>query len=148
MLCCIEARYQVREAAAPQVRHPASSPSVGASLFERRLERLPAAVDPAAYRPELHPERGADLLVRQTLYVTEYDSRAEFWGEVVQCLLQIRIEVSGNVDLLRTRPTADEPVGVLRQALHPQPGTSTHHVQEQVGRDPVEPALERAGLVG
>jgi hypothetical protein len=114
VLSCVKAGYQVGEATTAQVRHPASLLSRCAPLFERRLERLPATVDPAANRPEFDPERGTDLLVGKALYVTEYDSCPEFWGEAVQCLLQIRIEMSHGVDLLRARPTTDEPVGVLR----------------------------------
>ncbi len=51
------------------------------------------------------------------------------------------------VDLLGVRVLGGHPVVVLGQRLHADPAAAPHHVQEEVGGDAVQPALEGAGLI-
>lgn len=106
-------------------------------------------MDAAAHRPELDAECGGDLLVRETLDVAEHDRGTELGREGVQRLLHVRVEVRVVEDLLRGGLTARQPLGrVVTEGVETDPLLAADHVQEEIRRDPVQPALEGAGGVG
>ena len=137
----------------PGAAHPRQERALlGAGLRGAVLQGLAqlgaAAVDPAADGAELHAEGRGDLLVRQSLDVAEHHGGAELRREGVQRLLDVRVEVGVVEDLLRGRLTAGQPLGrVVAEGVEADALLAPDHVQEEVGGDAVQPALEGAGRV-
>jgi hypothetical protein len=107
-------------------------------------------VDTAAHRPQLDPERRGDLLVRQSFDVAQHDRRAVFGRQGLQCLLHVgvemaRVECLGGCGLA----VAQQAHGLIAEPFEPDPLPAPGHVEEEVGGDPVQPALEGArGVAG
>ena len=110
-------------------------------------KRLSAAVDAASDGAQLDAQRGADLLVGQTLDVAQHDGGTELGGQRVERGLQVGTQSRIVVDLLGVRLIGRDTLVVLGQRLHPDAPAPADHVEEQVGRDAVQPAFEGAGLV-
>ncbi len=104
-------------------------------------------MDAAADRADLDAERGGDLLVRQALQVAEHHSRPEVRRERVERGLHVVVEVRLVVDLRRSAVPAGQSLGVIGQRVEADPRLAPDLVEEQVRRDPVQPALEGAGGV-
>ena len=63
--------------------------------------------------------------------------------------LDVVVEVGVGVVLFRADLTAGQPGGrIIGEGVEPDPLLAAHPVKEDVGGDPVQPALEGAGLVG
>src|SRR5918992_1994735 len=105
-------------------------------------------MDAAAHRTELDPQRRRDLLVRQTLDVTEHDSRAVFRGEGVERGLDVGVERSlveggGRGGL----PPLQAIGGVVGQGVESDALFTAYAVEKQVRGDAVQPTFERAWRV-
>ena len=113
-------------------------------MLERSAQLRPAAVDPAPDGAQLDAQSGRYLLVRQALDVTEDDRGPVLGREGLQGRLDIAVQVPV-VKGVRRRPGAvTEARGcVVAQALEPDSLLAAGHVEEQVGGDAVQPALER-----
>jgi hypothetical protein len=114
--------------------------------MRQRLAQLhPAAVDAGAHRAELDAEGRRDLLVGEALDVAEHHGRAELRGQRLEGPLNLRVEMGVLVDLLGAGGAAAQTFRVLGQRLEPDALPAPDHVEEEVGGDSVQPALECPG---
>ena len=120
------------------------------AVLQRGAQLGAAPVDPAAHRTELDPERVRYLLVGQSLDVAENDGRTVLGRERLQRRLDVVVKVPVIEGLGGRGTSAAQPRrGLVAQPLEPDPLPPASHVQKQVGRDAVQPALEGArGVAG
>ena len=118
-------------------------------MLERRAQLGPATMDPAAYRPELDPERIGDLFVGQTLDVTQHHGGTVLGRQVGERGSDVRIQMAVVESLRRRRLGAPQPRRrFLAEPLEPDALAPAGDVEEQVRGDAMQPALERAWRVG
>ena len=118
------------------------------AVLERLPELRPAPVDPAAHGAELDAERVGDLLVGQALDVAQNDRGPVLGRQRHQRGVDVPVQVPVVECLGRSGlGTAQPRLGLVGQALEPDPLLAPGHVEEEVRGDPVQPALESAGNV-
>ena len=107
----------------------------------------PAAVDPRADGAQLHAQRFRHFVVGQAFEVAEDDGGAEVRGKLLQRGLDVQVQVVELEALFRTGLAAGKPrLRILGEGVEPDPGFPARLVQEEVGGDPVQPAVKRAWL--
>jgi hypothetical protein len=106
-------------------------------------------VDAGADGAELGVEDLGDLLVGQALDVAEDDGGPEVRRQLGQGPLHVVVEGAVGVVVVRRGDGAAQPGGTLvGEGVEADPLLAAGLVQEQVGGDPVQPALEGARCVG
>ena len=102
-------------------------------------------MDTRAYGADLDAEHLADLLVRQALDVAEHHGNPELGLELTQRQLDVVVEdLVGERQVGWQRGAGQPVIGVVRQGLEADPAPAPRLVEEEVGGDPVQPALEGA----
>ena len=115
------------------------------AVLERRAQLRAAAVDAAADGAELDAERRRDLLVGQALDVAEHDGGAEVRRQRVERALDVGVEVRVVEACCGDGLAAGEALGrVVGEGVEADPLLAADLVEEQVGGDAVQPALEGA----
>jgi hypothetical protein len=106
-----------------------------------------AAVDAGADGAELHAQDVRDLLVAEPLDVTQDDRDPEVHREAGQRRLDVVVELLRDGGRLGGADPAGQPVvAVLGQGVETDALAATGLVEEEVGGDAVQPALEVPGV--
>ena len=118
-------------------------------MGQRGAEHGAAAVDAGADGAELGVEDLGDLVVGQTLDIAEHHGGPELRRQGPEGLLDVVVERLVGVRRVGRGQLAVEPLRpVVGQRVEPDALLATGVVEEEVGGDPVDPALEGARLVG
>jgi len=118
-------------------------------MREGRTQLGAAAVDAAPYSAEFHAHGGRDLLVRKAFDVAEHYRGPVVRGERLQCRLDVPVKVAVVPGLRGRLLGARDPLlDVVTESLKPDPLPAPRTVKEEVGGDPVQPALEGPRRVG
>ena len=123
-------------------------PVAGRSTMGQGGAQLGATpVNAAANGAELHVQHRGDLLVSETLDVAQHDRRPEFRRQGRQGGGHVVVQSGVGQLLRRGGPATRQPLRrAVGQTVEADLLLAAGRVQEQVGGDPVQPALERAGL--
>ena len=112
-------------------------------MLKRRAELRATAMDPAAHGAELDTEHVGYLLVGQPFDVAQDHGGPVLGRQIGKRRGYVGIQVPIVECLRRCRlGPAELGLGFLTEALEPDPLLAAGDVEEQVGRYPVQPALE------